>query len=67
MMLPCGAGQPISAFGTRAMTDRKSTKPFLPPLLVVATTNAFDECSHRLLNGASFSSGLPGFQQLPSC
>jgi hypothetical protein len=45
MMLPCGAGQPISAFGTRAMTDRKSTKPFLPPLLIVATTNAFDECS----------------------
>jgi hypothetical protein len=25
--------------------DRKSTKPFLPPLLIVATTNAFDECS----------------------
>jgi hypothetical protein len=26
------------------MTDRKSNKPFLRPLLLVATTNAFDEC-----------------------
>jgi hypothetical protein len=56
-------------FGLRyaAMTDRKSTKPFLRPLLLVPTTNAFDECSTVCWDGASFSSGLPGFQHLPSC